>query len=189
MAVSFHLAALVLAAAQAGPADAPVAAPAPAPAAADAAAVLDIFETVCLSDGALPPGFESAAWADFPPGLRLMNTYDHAGSFSRSADRAIYFARTGGPGHMSPGLEKRCAVAAQGIDSAAIVQRLKARTGAEEAPEVAVAGVTSTMVIGKGGFFTVSRTEDSWVIVRSMDILIPANMVRPRDLRRKGKRQ
>lgn len=191
MAVPFHLVALALAGAQ--PAvDAQASAPAPAPvraaATVDAAALLGIFESACLPGGSdAPAGFETAAWSDFPAPLRLMNTYTHEGSFSRSADRAVYFARTSGPGHMAPGLEKRCAVAAQGVDPAAVVERLKARVEADKASEVTVAGVWSAMLMGKSGFYTVTRAEGDWLIVRSMDILIPANMVSPRHLRRKGK--
>ncbi len=172
------LAALLLAAAQ------PAASQAPAPASAvDPDAVFGIFEQVCLSDGGTPPGFEPAAWSDFPEALRLMNTYDHGGSFFRRASPATYIARTRGPGHMGPGVETRCGVAAQGVETAGMVERLKKRAQAEKTSDVGAAGTVTTLVFGRGGAFTVTRSE-GWVIVRSMGMLIPADSV-PRRYRKR----
>lgn len=182
MAVPAHLAALLLAAVQPPAADAP--APMPA-AAADAEAVMGIFESVCLSDGKAPAGFETAAWSDFPEPLRLMNTYDHGGAFFRRASPATYIARTEGPGHMMPGIETRCGVAAQGIETAGIVERLRKRAQAEKASDLAIAGAATTMIFGRGGAFTVTRVDEGWVIVRSMGIMIRADAVPRRYRKRK----
>lgn len=162
------------------------AAPSPAPA-ADSDAVFGIFESLCLSGGEAPAGFEPAAWNDFPQALRLMNTYDHDGTFLRRANPATYVARTQGAGHLSPGLEKRCSVAAQGMETAGIVERLRKRAQAEETSNIGAAGTSMTLIAGSGGVFDVTHTEEGWVILRSMEILIPADMVPRRYLKRKRK--
>lgn len=182
MAVFPLFAALLLTGAQPPAADAPVSTPAPA---ADADAVMGIFESVCLSDGEAPAGFETAAWSDFPEALRLMNTYDHGGTFLRRASPATYIARTQGPGHLMPGIETRCGVAAQGIETAEIVERLRKSAQAEKTSELAVAGASATMISGKGGAFTVMRVAENWVIVRSMDTLIRADSIPRRYRKRK----
>jgi hypothetical protein len=173
MAVSPYLVALLLAGLPPPAADAPESAPAAVPpAAADAGSLMAIFESLCLSNGGAPAGFETAAWSDFPEALRLMNTYDHGGTFLRRSDPATYIARTEGPGHMAPGVETRCSVAARGIETAGIVKRLKERARAEKTSDLGMGGVTTTLIFGKGGAFTVTRAEDDWVIVRSMGILM-----------------
>jgi hypothetical protein len=185
MAIAQQLAAILLAGAQPPAADS--SAPAQTPtAAADADSVMGIFESVCLSGGKVPAGFEAAAWSDFPKPLVLMNTYDHGGSFFRRASPAIYLARTQGPGHMMPGIETRCGVAAQGIETAALIERLKKRAKAERTSEVGAAtGNPTTIVFGKGGAFTVTRADEDWVIVRSMGMMIPADAVPRRYRKRK----
>jgi hypothetical protein len=182
MAVPLLLAALLLSGSQ------PAAAPAPAPAAdpAGADSVMEIFESVCLSNGKTPAGFAEAAWSDFPEALRLMNTYDHGGSFFRRSSPATYIARTQGAGHLAPGIETRCGVAAQGIDTTAIVERLQKLAQAERTGEVgASTGNPTTVIFGKGGAFTVTRPGDNWVIVRSMGMMIPADAVHRRFRKRK----
>lgn len=169
------LAALLLAAAQ----------PAPDPL-AYADEVMEVFESVCLKGGKAPAGFETTAWSEFPEPLKLMNTYDHAGTFLRRSDRSMYIAETRGPGHMMPGIETRCGVAAQGIDKAAIVDRLTKLAQADKSPEVTMGEMKMTMIFGKGGAFTVYDSEDRWVIVRSMGLMIPADSV-PRRYRKKKK--
>jgi len=177
MTFSLELAALTLAAAQ------------PAPAAAEAT-VLELFERICLSGGEAPAGFERAAWSDFPAPLRLMNTYDHDGTFLRNAGPpTVYVAQTRGAAHMGPGLETRCGVAAQGIQTEAIVARLSERARARPARPLEMGGVSTTMIIGESGAFTVTRVEDDWVIVRSLGIMIPAEMLRGGDRRRRGRRK
>lgn len=189
MAAPAHLAALLLAAVQ--PPDAraasdPAAArPAAAAAPADAASVLEIFESVCLSGRKAPAGFETAAWSDFPEALRLMNTYDHGGAFFRRTGPTIYVARTQGAGHLMPGIETRCGVAAQGIETPGIVEALRKRAQADNTAEIGAAtGNPSTAIIGKGGAFTVTRAPENWVIVRSMGMMIPADSV-PRRYRKR----
>jgi hypothetical protein len=166
MAVPPLLVALLLAALEPA-ADAPARA-----AAVDAEALMATFEDVCLSNVSVPTGFETAAWSDFPEPLRLMNTYGHDGTFFRRPDPATYIARTEGPGHMTPGVETRCSVAARGIETAGIVKRLKARARAKKVMDLGTGATTTTMIVGQGGAFTVARAEDDWVIVRSMTILI-----------------
>ena len=176
MAVSQHLVALLLAGVQPPATDAPASAP-PA-AAADAESLMGIFESLCLSNGSVPAGFEAAAWSDFPEPLRLMNTYGHGGTFYRRSDPAIYIARTEGPGHLAPGVETRCGVAARGIETSGIVERLKARAQADKAADLGMGPIKTTMIFGKGGAFTVTRVEDDWVIVRSMGIMIAIDPAR-----------
>jgi len=186
MAVAQHLVALLLAGAQPPAADAPASASATAPpAAVDADSLMAIFESVCLSSGNVPSGFETVAWSDFPEPLRLMNTYDHGGTFFRRSNPATYIARTSGPGHMAPGVETRCGVAAQGIETAGIIKRLKDRAQAEKAIELGTGGLKSTMIVGRGGAFTVARFEENWVIVRSMGIMIAVDAVPRRYRKRK----
>lgn len=170
MAVSPHLVALLLAALQPPAADAP--ASAAASPAVDADSLMGIFEGLCLSNGSVPAGFEAAAWSDFPEPLRLMNTYGHGGTFFRRPDPATYIARTEGPGHMAPGVETRCGVAARKIETDGIVKRLKEVAQAEKVMDLGMGAMKTTMIVGKGGAFTVTRVEDDWVIVRSMGILI-----------------
>ena len=177
MIMSLQLATFMLAAAQ------------PPPAAPEAT-VLELFERICLSGGEAPEGYERVAWSEFPASLRLMNTYDHDGTFLRRVGPpAVYVAQTRGAAHMGPGLETRCGVAAQGIQTDAIVARLAERARAQPARPLEMAGVTVTMVIGEGGAFTVTRVEDDWVIVRSLGIAIPAEMPRGGDGRRRGRRK
>lgn len=186
-----QLAALLLAAAQPPAADSAVSAPPAARSAAaadpaDAAVVMEIFESVCLSGGKAPAGFETAAWSDFPEALRLMNTYDHDGAFFRRAGPTIYVARTRGAGHLMPGIETRCGVAAQGVETAGIVETLRKRAQADRTAEIGAAtGNPSIAIIGKGGAFTVTRAPDNWVIVRSMGLMIPADSVPRRYRKRK----
>jgi hypothetical protein len=187
MAAPAHLAALLLAAVQPPAADAAASSPEARPAgAADADEVMDIFESVCLRGGKVPAGFEAAAWSDFPEALRLMNTYDHGGTFFRRASPAAYIARTQGAGHMTPGIETRCSFASQGLEPSEMVERLKIRAKAETVSEVgASSGNPTTLIFGKGGPFTVTRTGGDWVIVRSMGFLIPADSVPRRYRKRK----
>lgn len=179
MALAPLFAALLLTGAQ------PPAADGPAPTAADADAVMGMFESVCLSNGKAPAGFETVAWSDFPEALRLMNTYDHGGTFLRRASPATYIARTEGPGHMTPGLETRCGVAAQGLETAGIVERLRKSAQVEKTSEMAVAEVAMTLIVGKGGAFTVTKAAENWVIVRRMDMMIPAGSIPRRYRKRK----
>lgn len=172
MAVSPHLAVLLLAGLQPPAADAPAPPAAPPAAAVDAESLMGTFESVCLANESVPAGFERVAWSDFPEPLRLMNTYDHDGTFFRRSDPATYLALTEGPGHMAPGVETRCGVAARGIETAGIVERLKERARAEKATDLGIGGVKTTMIFGKGGAFTVTRVEDDWVIVRSTRIMM-----------------
>ena len=189
MALASHLIAFALAAAQPAAATAEPAAPAaPAPA-ADTAALLDLFERVCLRSEAPPAGFARTQWSDFPAPLQLMNTYGHEGTFLRGETPALtYVASTRGSAHLGPGLETRCGVAARGADVSRIVSHLAERAGAQAVPPVEMDGVSMSMLIGNRGAFTVYETQDNGVIVRSLGILIPAEMVRPRDRRRGGKR-
>ena len=178
MAVASILAVLSLAAAQPAPAEA-------APA-VDSDALFQLFERFCLSRGEAPPGFEAVAWSEFPEGLRLMNTYGHAGTFLRSAaPAAIYVAQTRGAAHMNPGIEMRCGVAAQGVNTAPIIERLAAHTRSTPAPPVEMDGTSMTILIGNGGAFTVYRAGD-WAIVRSMDMLIA--LPRQNERGRRGRR-
>jgi hypothetical protein len=185
MALASQIVALALAAAQPAPA---AATPAPAVPAADAGALIALFERVCMRSEEAQ-GFQAVQWSDFPAPLRLMNTYDHGGTFLKSETPSLtYIARTQGPGHMGPGIEMRCGIAARGADVAPIVSRLAELAGAQASAPLERDGVTMHMLIGRNGAFTVYKTEGDWVIVRSMGIGIPASMVRPRDLRRRGKR-
>lgn len=181
-----HLAALLLAAVQ-PPADAAAPSdPAAVRPALAADAVMEIFESVCLSGGKAPAGFETASWSDFPEALRLMNTYDHGGAFFRRTGPTIYIARTQGAGHLMAGIETRCGVAAQGVETAGIVETLRKRAQAENTAEVGAAtGNPSTVIFGKGGAFTVTRAPENWVIVRSMGMMIPADSVPRRYRKRK----
>jgi len=181
MAASSYLVAIALAAVQPDPAEAAVAS------SADTAALIDLFERVCLTNGDAPAGFAAAQWSDFPAPLRLMNTYGHGGTFLRSEmPSPTYIARTEGSGHMAPGLETRCGVAARGVDVSRILSHLAERTGARPgAAPAAMGDVSMHMLIGDRHAVTVYETQDNWVIVRNMGIMIPANMVRPRDLRRR----
>lgn len=174
MAVAPHLVALLLAGAQ----------PAPDPV-GHANEVMEVFESVCLAGGEAPARFGAAAWSEFPEALRLMNTYNHGGTFFRRSDGAIYIAQTQGPGHMMPGIETRCGVAAQGIETAAIVDRLRKRAQAEKTSDIGAGETATTLIFGKGGAFTVTRAADSWVIVRSMGMMIPADAVSRRYRKRK----
>lgn len=200
MALALHLAALALAAVQ--PAD-PAAAAEPPPAAkAEAAAaasapladpeqLLALFDRVCTKREEAPDGFSKAQWSDFPPALVLMNTYDHGGTFLRSEGPSeTYIARTEGAGHMAPGRETRCGVAGRVADPAValIVSRLAESSGAKPGPAVETNGISMHMLIGDRDAITVYDAADGWVILRNMGIMIPANMVRKRDLKRKGKR-
>lgn len=183
MVISPHIVALLLAGAQPEAADRPGSTPAGS---VDAASVLGIFESVCLSGGKAPAGFEAAVWTDFPKALVLMNTYGHGGTFFRRASPATYIARTQGAGHMTRGIETRCGVAAQGLDTAAMIERLKKRAQAEKSSEVgASTGNPTTVILGKGGAFTITRADENWVIVRSMGFLIPADSVSRRHRKRK----
>jgi hypothetical protein len=180
------LGALLLATAQPAAADAqastpPAAAPA---AAADADSIFVIFESVCLSYGETPAGFEAAAWSDFPPAVRLLNTYGHSGTFFRRADPETWMTRTSGEGHMMPGMETRCGIAARGIEKAAIVDRLRKRARAEESRQIG--GGAMTLIVGPGGIFDVTEADDGWVIVRTMEILIRVDPVAGRKRKRKG---
>jgi hypothetical protein len=197
MAVSSYLVALALAAVQpaaaesaaAQPAAVPPAAQAPAPP-GDTAALIDLFERVCLANGDAPTGFAAVQWSDFPEPLRLMNTYGHGGTFLRSETPSlIYIARTEGSGHMTPGIETRCGVAARGVDLSQIVSHLAERTGARpNAAPVSLGDVSMHMLIGDRYAVTIYGTQDNWVIVRNMGIMIPADMLRRRDRRRRGDR-
>jgi hypothetical protein len=180
--------ALLLAAAQPAAGGAPASASAAVPTAdaAGADAVMRIFESVCLSNDKAPAGFETAAWSDFPEALRLMNTYDHDGTFFRRSDRTIYIARTRGAGHLMPGVETRCGVAAQALETAGMIEALKKRAQAERTAEVGAATANpSTVIFGRGGAFTVTRAAENWVIVRSMGMMIPADAVSRRYRKRK----
>ena len=139
----------------------------------DSAAVLALFESICLSGAQAPAGFEPVAWSDFPDALRFMNSYGHGGTFLRSAAPTLtYIAQTRGPGHMSPGIETRCGVAVRGVDIAPIVARLRAVARARPMEPLEMGGTSTTMLIGDGGAFTVTRAEDEWVIVRSLGMMI-----------------
>ena len=199
MAFAPHLVALALAAAQPGDGTAAPAAAEPtvvqtgaAPAAAgDPGQLLALFDRVCTKRNDAPAEFRSAQWSDFPKALVLMNTYDHGGTFLRSETPSeTYIARTQGAGHMAPGLETRCGVAARlsAGDVAGVVARLAESSGAKVGAPVETNGISMHMLIGDRDAITVYHTADDWVIVRNMGIMIPANMVRKRDLKRKGKR-
>lgn len=194
MALATHFIILALAAAQPQTGGKEGAAAEPAAPVASAgvdatAAVLDLFERVCGGNEQAPGGFDVVQWSDFPQALVLMNTYGHGGTFLRSATGEAYIARTQGQAHMGPGRETRCAVAARGIDAARIVAHLAERTGAPAVP-LQVEGVSANMLISDRGAFTVYDVADDWVIVRSMGILIPAEMLRQGNRRpRRGDRK
>ncbi|HEX8655110.1 MAG TPA: hypothetical protein VF693_07805 [Allosphingosinicella sp.] len=182
MAVASHILALTLAAAQPAAAEGATAAPA-----ADAAMLLDLFDRVCLRGEDAPAGFAPVQWSEFPEPLRLLNTYDHAGTFLRSdAPTLVYVARTRGPAHMAQGVESRCGVAARGADTREIVSALARRTGAQVMPPMATGGTTMTMLMGEGAF-TVYSTEDRWVIVRSLGMMIA--LPQQNERRRRGRRE
>ena len=199
MAHAPYIVALALAALQPSTAAAQPAAAEPAavqaaaapPAAGDPQHLLALFDRVCVKRNDAPAGFRSAQWSDFPKALVLMNTYDHGGTFLRSETPSeTYIARTQGGGHMAPGLETRCGVAGRlaGADVAGVVSRLAESSGAKVGQPVETSGVSMHMLIGDRDAVTVYQTADDWVIIRNLGILIPANMVKKRDLRRKGKR-
>lgn len=173
------------AAAQPAPADT-LAPTIPATSPADADSIFAIFESVCLSGGETPAGFETAAWSDFPPATRLLNTYGYQGTFLRRAEPETWIARTQAGAHMPLGVERRCGIAARGIETAGIVERLTRRAKADGTSEIGGGPLAMTLIAGRDGVFDVTRAEDGWVIVRSMEFLIRADMV-PRRYR-KGKR-
>lgn len=176
-----HIFALALAAAQPAAAEA-----APAPA-ADAGALLDLFDRVCMRGEDAPAGFAPVEWSAFPQPLRLMNTYDHGGTFLRSDAPAVtYIARTSGGAHMAQGLEARCGVAVRGADASQVVTRLAERTGAQAMPTMTTGDLSMTMLISDRGY-TVYSTEDRWVIVRSLDMMIALPVQSER--RRRGRRE
>lgn len=181
MAIVPHIFALALAAAQ--PA-AEAAAPAP-----DARALLDLFDRVCARGEDAPGGFAAVEWSAFPQPLRLMNTYNHGGTFLRSeAPSVTYVARTRGEAHMGAGLETRCGVAVRGADASQVIALLAERTGARAMPAVTTGDLSMTMLISDRGY-TVYSTEDRWVIVRSLDMMIalPVQSERRRGRRERGK--
>jgi hypothetical protein len=155
-------------------------------AAVDSEAVYAIFESVCLSGGEIPAGFEAVAWSDFPQAVRLLNTYGYSGAFFSRADPEAWIARTQGGAHMPLGVERRCGIAARGIETAGIVERLIRRAKADGTSEIGGGPMAMTLIAGRDGVFDVTRAEDGWVIVRSMEFLIRADLV-PRRYR-KGKR-
>ncbi|HYG29466.1 MAG TPA: hypothetical protein VD887_04545 [Allosphingosinicella sp.] len=180
MAAFPHLFALALAAAQPAPAEAATAAR------ADSAALLELFDRVCLRGEDAPAGFAPVEWSAFPEPLRLLNTYDHAGTFLRSeAPTLTYVARTRGPAHMAAGVESRCGAAVRGADTRDVVARLARMTGAQVMPPMATGGMTMTMLMGDGAF-TVYSTEDQWVIVRSLRMMIA--LPQRSERRRRGRR-
>ena len=180
------LLALLLAAAQ------PVAADAPTPGTASTAPVADtdsifaIFESVCISGGEIPAGFGTAAWGDFPQAVRLLNTYGYSGTFFRRADPEAWIARTRNEGPM--GIETKCGIAARGLETETIIERLKKRARAEVTSRIGGDARAMTLIAGRGGIFDVTRAEDGWVIVRASEILIRADSVPSRYRKRKGKR-
>lgn len=154
--------------------------------AVDPEAVYAMFESVCLSGNELPAGFETAAWSDFPSAVRLLNTYGSPGTFSRRAEPETWFARTRAEGHMMPGIETKCGIAARGLEKAAMVERLVRRAEADRTSEVG--GGAMTLIIGRKGVFDVTQAEDGWLIVRTTEILIRADSVPARYRKRKGKK-
>ena len=182
MAFASHLTALALAAFQPGTA------PEPAPA-ADTAAVVDLFERVCVRGEQAPAGFETVPWSDFPEPLRLLNTYGHGGTFLRSETPSpTYVAKTEGESHMAAGREMRCGVAIRGADAPAIVARLAERTRARAMRPMEMGGTSMTMLMGDRAAYTVYRVEDGWVIVRSLEMTI-AVPARNESGRRERRRQ
>ena len=201
MTVAPHIVALALAAVQpadagtqpaaAQPATGQAAIPPPIVPAADPNALLFLFDRVCVRREEAPAGFTAAQWSDFPEALRLMNTYGHGGTFLRSEIPSLtYIARTQGGAHFGPGIETRCGIAGRAFDSdvSIIVSRLAERASVRPAPPVETNGLSMYMLIGDRDAITVYHTEDGWVILRNMGILIPADMVRRRDLRRRRNR-
>ena len=174
----------LLAAAQPGVAgaQAPAAVAAPAASAADTAFAL--FESICLSGGEPSAGFETAAWSDFPPAVRLLNTYGYSGTFFRRADPETWVARTRTESAM--GIETKCGLAARGLETEAVIERLKKRAKAQAPTQIG--GGAMTLIAGDGGIFDVTRAEDGWVIVRASEILIRADLVPSRYRKRKGRR-
>ena len=63
-------------------------------------------------------------------------------------------------------------MAARGIETSGIIKRLKKRAQAEKVLTLGMGATASTMIVGKGGAFTVARSGDDWVIVRSMGIMM-----------------
>jgi hypothetical protein len=135
---------------------------------------LAAFVGTCMENGSPPAGFEPSAWSDFPEALRLMNTYNHGGTFLRGsiADRTAYVARTRGEAHLNPGIETRCGIALQGASYDHLVTALAARLGVEPVDPIEVNGVRSTMLVSRAGMVTVTSTTDDWIILRNMGIMI-----------------
>jgi hypothetical protein len=178
---------LALLAAAAQPAAAGAQAPAvaaPPASTADTDAAFALFESICLSGGEPPAGFETAAWTDFPPAVRLLNTYGYSGTFFRRADPETWVARTRTESAM--GIETKCGIAARGIETETVIERLKKRAKAQ-AP-TRIGGGAMTLIVGQGGIFDVTGAEDGWVIVRTSEILVRADLVPRRYRKRKGKR-
>ena len=162
--------------------------PAPVPSVpeANADAVYATFESVCLSGGEPPAGFEAAAWSEFPPAVRLLNTYGYSGTFFRRADPEAWIARTRTESPV--GIETKCGIAARGLETETIIERLKKRARAEVTSRLGDEARAMTLIAGRGGIFDVTRAEDGWVIVRASEILIRADSVPSRYRKRKGRK-
>lgn len=163
------LAALLAAAAPAAAAQAP-STPSPD------GALVALFDQVCTRNRSAPDGFEAIRWSDVPAPLIFLNTYGHDGTFLRrgQGEGAVYIVKTQGAGHMSPGLETRCGIAAHGVDLDRVVVTLASTLNVPQAAPMEMGGMTVVLLMARDGATSISRTSDGWVIVRGLGLMIAA---------------
>jgi hypothetical protein len=166
------LAALLAAAAPAVAAQAPPAAARSTP--SPDGALVGLFDQVCTRNRSAPEGFEAIQWSDVPEALIFLNTYGHDGTFLRrgQGEGAVYIVRTRGAGHMSPGIETRCGIAAHGVDFDRVVVTLASILNVPHAAPMEMGGMTVVLLMARDGATSISRTSGGWVIVRGLGMMI-----------------
>ena len=162
------LAALLAAAAPAVAVQTPPAAPSPD------GALVALFDQVCTRNRAAPEGFEAIQWSDVPAPLVFLNTYGHDGTFLRrgEGEGAAYIVKTRGPGHISPGIETRCGIAAHGVDFDRVVATFQSILNVPHAAPMEMGGMTVVLLMARDGATSISRTSDGWVIVRGLGLMV-----------------
>jgi hypothetical protein len=151
-----------------------VAAQAPPPAPSPDGALVALFGEVCTRNRRAPEGFGAIQWSDVPAPLIFLNTYGHDGTFLRrgQGEGAVYIVKTRGPGHLTPGIETRCGIAAHGVDFDRVVATFASILNVPHAAPMEMGGMTVVLLMARDGATSVSRTSDGWVIVRGLGVMI-----------------
>jgi hypothetical protein len=146
----------------------------PAAAPSPDGALVGLYDQVCTRNERAPEGFEAIRWSDVPEALVFLNTYEHDGTFLRrgQGEGAVYVVKTRGPGHMSPGIETRCGVAAHGVDLDRVVVTLASILNVPQARPMEMGGMTVVLLMARDGATSVSRTSGGWVIVRDFGMMV-----------------